>query len=102
MVPVGKHATFVDKTIFIASSCFQFFSGANIEQQECRVKFWNFWGSFGHFYTLTGFSRNLCAKFEIELHAHALVHKNGLKNQMCVLGCKLRSHARNENECQTY
>ena len=29
------------------------------------------------------------------------MHKNGLKKQMCVLGCMLTSHARNENECQT-
>ena len=39
------------------------------------------------------------AQFKIE--AHAPVHKNGLQNQMFVLGCKLRSHARNESECQT-
>ena len=44
---------------------------------------------------------HLCAQFKFELHAHAPVHKNGLQNQMFVLGCKLRSHARNENECQT-
>jgi hypothetical protein len=29
------------------------------------------------------------------------MHKYGLKNQMCVLGCMLRSNARNGNECQT-
>ena len=39
------------------------------------------------------------AQFKIK--PHAPVHKNGLENQMFVLGCKLRSHARNENECQT-
>ena len=38
--------------------------------------------------------------FKIEPHAHAPVHKNGLQNQMFVLGSKIRSHARNENECQ--
>ena len=37
------------------------FPGVNIEQQDCHVKFWNFRGSFGHFYTLTEFSRHLCA-----------------------------------------
>ena len=37
----------------------------------------------------------------IELHAHALMHINWLKIQICVLGCMLRSHARNGNECQT-
>ena len=29
------------------------------------------------------------------------MHINWLKNQICVLGCMLRSHARNENEFQT-
>ena len=38
-----------------------FFPGVNIEQQECRVKFCIFWGSFGHFYMLTEFSRHICA-----------------------------------------
>jgi hypothetical protein len=38
-----------------------------------------FWGSSGHFYTFTEFSMHLCALFKFELHAHALVLKNGLK-----------------------
>ena len=50
-----ERATFGDETISVASYCFQNLSGVNIEQQECYVQFWNFWGSFGHFYTLTGF-----------------------------------------------
>ena len=29
------------------------------------------------------------------------MHTNWLKNQFCVLGCMLRSNARNGNECQT-
>ena len=58
-------------------------------------------GLFGHFYTLTGFSRHLCAYLKFELDAHAPVHINWLKNQICVLGCMLRSHARNGNEFQT-
>ena len=41
---------------------FNFFPGVNIEQQECRVKFWIFLGeSFGHSYMLIEFSRHLCA-----------------------------------------
>ena len=60
-----------------------------------------FRGSLGHFYALIDLLMHLCAYFKFELHAHAPVHKNGLKNQMRVLGCMLRSHARNENECQT-
>ena len=65
------------------------------------LNFGIFRGSFGHFYTLIEFSMLLCAYFKFELHAHALVHINWFKNQICVLGCMLRSHARNGNECQT-
>ena len=60
-----------------------------------------FRGSFGHFYALIVFSMHLWAQFEFELHAHALMHINWLKIQICVLGCMLRSHARNGNEFQT-
>ena len=44
---------------------------------------------------------HLCAQFKFELHTHAPVHINWLKNQIYVLGCMLRSHARNGNEFQT-
>ena len=60
-----------------------------------------FRGSFGHFYTLTVFSRHFMCIIKFELHAHAPVHINWLKNQVCVLGCILRSHPRNGNEFQT-
>ena len=60
-----------------------------------------FQGSFGHFYALTKFSMHLHAKFKFELHAHAPVNINWLKNQICVLMCMLKSHARNGNEFQT-
>ena len=35
------------------------------------------------------------------MHTYALMHINWLKIQICVLGCMLRSHARNGNEIQT-
>ena len=57
-----------------------------------------FWGSFGLFYTLIEFLRISHAQFKTKLHAHALVHTNWLKNQICVLQCMLRSHGRNGNE----
>ena len=60
-----------------------------------------FRGSFGHFYALTEFSMHLCAEFKFELQAHALINLNWLKIKICVLGCMLRSHARNGNEFQT-
>ena len=51
-----ERATFGDETISVTYYCYQKFSSVNIEQHECSVKFWIFCGSFGHFYTLTGFS----------------------------------------------
>ena len=38
-----------------------FFSHVNIEQQECCVNVWDFWGSFGHFNAWIEFSMHLCA-----------------------------------------
>ena len=60
-----------------------------------------FSGSFGHLYTLIGFSRHFMRIIQFELHAHSQVHINWLKIQICVLGYMLRSHARNGNECHT-
>ena len=95
MMVFGRECpTFVDETISIASYCFQKTSRVNIEQQGCCV-------IFLYFYALTEFSMHLCASFKCELHAHAPVHINWLKNQICVLGCMLMSHARNGNEFQT-
>ena len=36
--------TFLDETIFVTSSWFQFFFSDNIEQHECCVNFWNLSG----------------------------------------------------------
>ena len=60
-----ERATFGDETIPIAYYCFQKNSHVNIEQRECCVSFWDFWGSFGHFYTLTGFSRHFICIIQI-------------------------------------
>ena len=39
-----ERPTFGDKTISIACYCFEKISRVNIEQQECCVNFWDFWG----------------------------------------------------------
>ena len=65
MVFGRQRPTIGDETISIASYCFQFFSRVNIEQQECCVNFRDFWGSFGHFYALTGFSRHFMCTIQI-------------------------------------
>ena len=56
-----ERPTFGDETISIASYCFQKISRVNIGQQECCVNFWDFRGSFGHFYALDEFSMHSCA-----------------------------------------
>ena len=61
MVFGRERPTFGDEMISIASYCFQVFSRANIEQQECSVNYFDIRGSFGHFYALTEFSMHLCA-----------------------------------------
>ena len=76
-------------------------SEVNMQLYVCRKIIGIIQGSFGHFYTLTWFSSHSGAQFKIKLYAHAPVHINWLKNQICVLGCMLRSHARNGNEFQT-
>ena len=60
-----ERATFGDEMISVASYNFPKFTSANIEQQECSVKFGIFWCSFGHFYTLTGFSRHFMCIIQI-------------------------------------
>ena len=56
-----ERPAFEDEMVSIVSYCFQKNSRVNIEQQECCVNFWDFWGSFGHFYELIEFSMHLYA-----------------------------------------
>ena len=98
MVFGRERPTFGDEMISIASYCFQVFFSC---QHGTTGVLCEFLGSFGHFYALTEFSMHLCAQFKFELHAHAPVHINWLKSQICVLGCMLWSHARNGNEFQS-
>ena len=70
----------------------------NMQLYVCRKRIGIIQGSFGHFIQLTGFLAISRAQFEIKLHAHAPVHTNWLKNQICVIQCMLRSHGRNGNE----
>ena len=59
-----EHATFGDKTISVASYCFQKNLSVNIEQHGCCVQFWNR-GSFEHFYTLTRVPRHFMRIIQI-------------------------------------
>ena len=94
--------TFGDETISIPSYCFQIFSRVNIEQQDCCVNFYDFPGFVWTFLCINWvFNAFMCIIQIWTTCAHDLMHINWLKIQICVLGCMLRSHARNGNECQT-
>ena len=101
MVSVGNAPPLGTKRYPLFLIAFNIFLVSTQNNRSVVSIFVIFRGSFGHFYALTKFSMHLCAQFKFELHAYAPVHKNWLKNQMCVLGCMLRSHARNGNEFQT-
>ena len=102
MMVFGRQCpTIGDETISIASYCFQFFSGINIKQQECCVNFCDFSGFVWTFLCMNWVFNSYMCIIQIWIHAHAPVHINWLKNQICVLGCMLRSDARNGNEFQT-
>ena len=60
-------------------------SAVNMQLYVCRKRIGIIQGSFGHFIHLTGFLAISGAQFKIKLHAHAPVHTNWLKNQICVL-----------------
>ena len=60
-----------------------------------------FRGSFGHFYALTEFSRHFMCIIPIWTTCTCSNAYKLVENQIFVLGCMLRSHARNGNEFQT-
>ena len=62
-------------------------SRVNIEQRECCVNFCDFSGFVWTFLCINWVFNAFMCIFKFELHAHAPVHINWLKNQICVLGC---------------
>ena len=97
-----ERPTFGDETISIASYCFQKISSVNIEQQECCVNFWDFSGFVWTFLCIKWvFNAFMCIIQIWTTCTCSSAYKLVEKNQICVLGCMLRSHARNGNEFQT-
>ena len=78
-----------------------FFSRVNIEQQECCVNFCDFSGFVWTFVCINWVFNALMCIIQTWTTCTCSSATNWLKNQIFVLGCMLRSHARNENECQT-
>ena len=99
MVSVGNIPPLGMKWYLLPLIAFKFFSRVNIEQQECCVIFCDFSG-FGWTFLCINcvFNAFYVHNSNFEVHAHAPVHINWLKNQICVPGCMLISHARNGNE----
>ena len=94
-----ERPTFGDETISIASYYFQKNSRVNIEQQECCVNFWDFGGFVWTFLCINWVFNALMCIIQIWTTCTWSSAYNGFKIQMCVLGCMLKSHARNWNEC---
>ena len=102
MMVFGRECpTFGDKTISIASYRFQFFSRVNIEQQECRVNLCDFSGFVWTFLCIKWLFNAFMCIIQIWTKCACSSAYKLVKNQICVLGCMLRSHARNGNEFQT-
>ena len=81
---------------------FKFFSRVNIEQQECCVNFCDFSGFVWTFLCINWvFNAFMCIVQIWTTCTCSSAYKLVEKKQICVLGCMLRSHARNGNEFQT-
>ena len=102
MVFGRERPTFVDEMISIASYCFQKISSVSIENNRSVVSIFGiFRGSFGLFYTLTGFSRHIMCVIQIWTTSTCSNAPKLVENHMSVLGGISRSHARDGNEFQT-
>ena len=100
MVFGRERPTFGDETISIASYCFQFFYRVNIEQQEFCVIFCDFSGFVWTFLCIKWVFNSFMCIIQIWTTCTCSSAYKLVENQMGVLGCMLRSHARNGNECQ--
>ena len=97
-----ERPTFCDEMISIASCSFQIFLSCQHRTTGVLCEFFSiFRGSFGHFYALTEFSTHFMCIIQISTTCTCSSAYKLVKNQICVLGCMLRSHVRNGNEFQT-
>ena len=96
-----ERLTFGDKTISTTSYCFQKNSRVNIEQQECFVIFCDFSGFVWTFLCIKWVFNAFMCIIQIWTTCTCSSAYKLVEKQLCVLGCMLRSHARNEIEFQT-
>ena len=96
-----ERPTFNDETISIASYCFQKISRVNIEQQECCVNFWDFSVFIWTFLCINWVFNAFMCIIQIWTTCTCSGEYKFVENQIFVLGCMFRSHARNGNECQS-
>ena len=80
---------------------FNFFSCVNIEQHECCVNFCDFSGFVWTFLCIKWLFNAFMCIIQIWTTCTRSSAYKLVENQIFVLGCMLRSHARNGNEFQT-
>ena len=101
MVSVGNVPPFWTKRYRLPLLDFNFFPSVNIEQHGCCVNFWDFSGfAWTFLYINWVFNAFMCI-IQIWTTCTCSSAYKLVENQIYVLGCILRSHARNENEFQT-
>ena len=76
-------------------------SRVNIEQQECCMNFCDFSGFVWTFLCINWVFNAFMCIIQIWTTCTCSSAYKLVENQICVLGCMLRSHARNGNEFQT-
>ena len=101
MVFARECPTFGDETIPLPLIAFKFFSRVNIEQQKCCVIFCDFSGFVWTFLCINWVFNAFMCIIQIWTTCTCSSAYKLVENKICVLGCMLRSHARNGNEFQT-
>ena len=96
-----ERPTFGDEMIPIACYWFQKNSRVNVEQQECSVIFSDFSGFVWTFLCIKWVFNAFMCIIQIWTTCTCSSAYKLVENQIVVLGCMLRSHARNGNEFQT-
>ena len=100
MVSIGNVPPLGTRWYLLPLIAFKKFLVSKYNNRSVVLNFGIFQGSFGHFYTITGFYRHFMCIIQIWTTC-TCSSAYWFKNQICVLGCILRSHVRNGNECQT-
>ena len=100
MVFGRERPTFGTKWYPLPLIAFKFFSRVNIEQHECCVNFGDFSRFVWTFLCINWVFNAFMCIIQIWTTCTCSSAYKLVENKICVLGCMLRSHARNGNEFQ--